>query len=144
LVVDLFSHYDSILAINIKSDGMLGKIGSILQELNKEKFFCFDMSIPESIPYLESQLPTYMRISEFEEIGPLHLKSDGIWLDSFYSEWWTNDINVFAQSQNYCVVSPELHHRDKTEAWNFLSKVESSNNLYLCTDLPKSAIEFFK
>lgn len=143
LVVELFSHYESILAINIKSDGMLKKIETILQELDTEKFFCFDMSIPESIPYLESQLPTYMRISEFEEFGPLHAKSAGVWLDSFYSDWWRNDLDVFVASKNYCVVSPELHHRDNMEAWNFLNKVGSSKNIYLCTDQPKSAIEFF-
>jgi glycerophosphoryl diester phosphodiesterase len=143
-IVKLFNPYDSMLAINIKSDGILENLKSLLAGLDKKRFFLFDMSIPETIGYLEAGLPTYMRLSEYENFCELHVRSQGVWLDAFQSDWWIGQESTFFSSEKICVVSPELHGRNKLDAWRFLKNVETNTDLYLCTDYPESAKLFFK
>jgi hypothetical protein len=143
-VIELFSQYESIMAINIKSDGLIPGLNLALRNTSKERYFVFDMSIPETIGYLNTGFPTFIRVSEFEELSPLHVNSSGIWLDAFESEWWTGQSQVFQDFKAICVVSPELHGRDEDSGWNFLRSFTPHNNLSLCTDYPVKASEYFK
>jgi glycerophosphoryl diester phosphodiesterase len=143
-VVDLCSNYEATIAINVKSDGILPKLLSTLGCIEKDRYFVFDMSIPETIKYLSAGVPTFMRISEFEQNSLLHENSSGIWLDAFESEWWINKSQVFQDFKALCVVSPELHGRVKEIGWRFLRKLETDKELSLCTDYPVKASEFFR
>lgn len=143
-VVELFSKYDSPIAINVKSDGLLPKLLTTLESIEKKRYFVFDMSIPETIKYLNAGVPTFMRISEFEQNSPLHENSSGIWLDAFKGEWWAIESQVFQDFKTLCVVSSELHGRNEESGWSFLRKIETGKDLSLCTDYPVKASEFFK
>jgi glycerophosphoryl diester phosphodiesterase len=120
-VLDLFSGYNLKLALNIKSDGIVNAIIPMVEKLDRQNYFFFDMSIPETIKYLNHKLPVFMRISEYENYSTLHSNSDGLWLDSFVNDWWIGSENIFQSEIDYCIVSPELHGRDKTKTWNFFS-----------------------
>jgi glycerophosphoryl diester phosphodiesterase len=142
-VLELFAKYDSTLAINIKSDGLIPSIQSALTNINETRYFLFDMSIPETIGYLNSGLRTFMRISEFEEISSLHEASSGIWLDAFNNDWWTSRSQVFQNFKSVCVVSPELHGRAEDTGWKFLRGIDFAGELSLCTDYPEKASRYF-
>ena len=142
-VLDLFTRYDSILAINVKCDGILATLKPALAKIDNSNYFLFDMSIPETIAYLESGLTTFMRLSEYESYCKLHTQSDGIWLDAFQNDWWKEESKIFKSVKKICVVSPELHGREKTDAWEFLKSVNETVELYICTDYPESAKKFF-
>ena len=142
-ILELVKEYESVLAINVKSDGILTSLESALAELEGDRYFLFDMSIPETIGYLKSNLPTYMRLSEYESYSELHRESDGIWLDAFQKDWWIYESEIFKSKDRICVVSPELHGRDESAAWSFLKSLDSNFKLYICTDYPEKAKEFF-
>jgi glycerophosphoryl diester phosphodiesterase len=143
-VVDLFRNYESVLAINIKTDGILANLESALDGVDETKYFLFDMSIPETIGYLKSELTTFMRISEYENTSELHKSAEGVWLDAFNTDWWLENSEILNSGTKICVVSPELHGRDKSEVWNFLKHEQNSPGLYICTDYPELAKAFFE
>ena len=133
------------LALNIKSDGLLMPLKATLAEYKNLDIFVFDMSVPDSRPYLNSDLTTFMRMSEVEKTVAWLDQADGIWLDGFSSIWY--DWNVLQKLLNngkkICVVSPELHGRDHTELWSLLTSFNQNQSLILCTDLPEAAASFF-
>lgn len=135
------------LALNIKSDGLADRIAQIL---SKEKFnginlFMFDMAIPDMLQYIKKALPVYMRMSEVERDTSLLERCDGIWLDSFDNEWYTDeDLQQILKNHNVCIVSSELHGREKNELWSRLRKFRSQNNLTLCTDYPEDFKKFIE
>jgi glycerophosphoryl diester phosphodiesterase len=143
-ILDLFKGYDSMLAINVKSDGILPNLESALTGFDHRNYFIFDMSVPEAINYLKSGLPTYMRLSEYEPYGELHERSSGIWLDAFHSDWWIRASEIFRSRKKICVVSPELHGRHELDAWHFLRSIDTTAELFICTDKPESAKVFFE
>jgi glycerophosphoryl diester phosphodiesterase len=143
-VLELFSTYDSTMAINIKSDGLIPAIQTALASINDARYFLFDMSIPETISYLKSGLRTFTRLSEYEEITTLHEESSGIWLDAFNNDWWTSRSEVFQNFKSVCVVSPELHGRKEEAGWSFLRGIDWVEDLSLCTDYPEKALRYFR
>ena len=48
------SNNQQYLALNIKSDGLQFEIKRILSEFKIDKYFVFDMSIPDTIPYIKN------------------------------------------------------------------------------------------
>lgn len=143
-IVELSTRYDSMLAINVKCDGIREKLETALSGLDQARFFLFDMSIPETLGYLKSGLPTYMRLSEYEAYSELHNRSQGIWLDAFQNDWWLGKSAIFQNGIKICVVSPELHGRDVTDAWQYLRNIDTTANLYMCTDHPERARRYFE
>jgi hypothetical protein len=136
------------LALNIKSDG--------LQELSKKglgnytEYFFFDMSVPDTLGYLESQLIFYTRYSDIELHPALLNEAAGIWLDNFSSN--TLDIvsldRFLNLNKKVVLVSPELHGFEYVNYWNQLLKYLKVNPgrvqfIGLCTDKPMVAKEFF-
>ncbi len=142
--IDLFNKYDTPLAINIKSDGLIPMIKLSLENVDKERYFIFDMSLPESMGYIKSGLRTYMRLSEYENPSELHGMSSGIWLDAFHDEWWISNNQAFKSNKPICVVSPELHGRGIEKGWTYLKNVLDECDLSICTDFPQAARDFFK
>jgi len=142
-----FQENDSYLAINVKSDGLYDKVSSLKKCLQGNKYFCFDMSIPETLRYISAGLNVFTRMSEFEK-EPVFLDiTHGVWLDAFKSDWYPLSIieDLIKLSKFVAVVSPELHGRDHASLWSKLNTltVEQKQNLLICTDFPHEAMEYF-
>ena len=90
-------------------------------------------------------MPTFTRLSDVEQT-PIWLEhSCGVWLDSFYNDWYDLEtINkLLVTGKQVCIVSPELHNRDYSLVWNMLYSLKESSGLMLCTDFPEKAQSFF-
>jgi len=144
--IDKFKFVNNLLAINIKSDGLSALVNKSLLNY-KEEYFCFDMSIPDTLGYINSKLNVYTRYSEEENLPFLRF-SAGIWLDSFYGNFSLIEaLNALIyHKKRICIVSPELHGRKHMSFWRDLMNSEHFNNpnLSLCTDYPDQAEIFFK
>jgi hypothetical protein len=145
------SKFSSCLALNIKSDGLQKHLAKLLSEFNINNYFIFDMSIPDTLGYFRSNLETYIRISDIEEINPFLMdSSQGIWLDGLMGEWVQPETILALANYNkpICLVSPELHKRDFLPFWESVKQAieagVSPSLLKICTDLPKEAGEYFK
>jgi glycerophosphoryl diester phosphodiesterase len=146
--LELYSNSSNkTLALNIKSDGLTSKLKEILNKYSIDNYFVFDMSIPDTIPYCLNKINFFIRQSEFENDLPFYDDCNGIWLDSFSSIWYNQDIieNHFKRGKKVCIVSSELHGRDKEILWELLLKENlfKSENLILCTDFPLDAYKYF-
>jgi glycerophosphoryl diester phosphodiesterase len=150
---DLLISYKSMddnsifLALNIKSDGLHRLVNNLLKKYQIDNYFVFDMSIPDSFGYMKQDLKFFMRQSEFEKEVILYDNSNGVWLDCFESEWYSNDLiqNHLDNNKKVAIVSPELHKRNHINFWENLKKCNFINNenILLCTDFPSKANSFF-
>ncbi len=149
---DFISAYSPVslnlpLAINIKSDGLHSLICEFINKSGLLNSFVFDMAIPDMKKYLNMNVSTFTRLSEYEQV-PLFLdECKGIWLDSFNSQWFEIGLlkSIMQKKKELVLVSPELHNRNHQELWNFIKKHElhKSHLISLCTDFPKQARDFF-
>jgi hypothetical protein len=150
---EFFKLYKSIgnnlpLALNIKSDGLQEKLLYLINKYEIENYFVFDMSVPDTIGYFKKGLKVFTRQSEYEEHPAFLTESEGVWMDEFNSHWITQAaINIHIKNdKKVCIVSPELHKREKITEWvNYkgVSELIPINKLMLCTDLPEEAKEYF-
>ena len=148
----LFSTYakhdnDLPLALNIKSDGLQEKTFSLIKKYQIENYFAFDMSVPDMIGYIRLGINVFTRQSDFEETPILYDRSCGVWLDSFETNWFHEDIirSHLSNGKRVCIVSSELHKRPFEEDWSALKKMSviGSPDVMLCTDHPELARSFF-
>lgn len=147
----LFISYDHRLplALNIKSDGLAKNINEFLKFYKIENYFCFDMSIPDTLNYLEEGMNFFMRRSEYEVDNELYFRAKGIWLDSFHlnSLDYKNVVKYLELGKKVCIVSPELHRRNESEMWKDIKSLSkeyySSDQLMLCTDKIEKVVEYF-
>lgn len=137
------SSSEQLLALNLKSSGLLKLISEeTIQMLHTKKYFFFDLSFPEVLQYKSLGLSVAARVSEFEK--EISFETNHIWLDSFNSDWWldSGELIDLLTEFNITVVSPELHGRDKENAWKRLTFLYRENsNLSICTDHP---LDFWK
>lgn len=136
------------LALNVKADGLQAMTAALLERFALTGAFVFDMSIPDMLQWLKTDVPVYARLSDVEPEPLLADRCAGIWLDAFHSDWW-DDTTIERQltaGRRVCIVSPELHRRDHRPVWDRLAAaaVTASDDLMLCTDLPQAAKEFFE
>ena len=133
-----------MLALNIKSDGLQDMIGVLLKKYGITNYFFFDMSVCDTIIYVEKQLQIASRRSEYEKELPFYNDSTTVWVDFFYNETLViPEVKKYlGDGKSVCVVSPELHNREYANLWKQLKSIHHSN-LYLCTDYPDKAKEFF-
>jgi hypothetical protein len=135
------------LALNIKSDGLFKLLAQKLNDFDICDYFVFDMSIPDTISYINNGINVFIRQSEIESDMSLYEKSKGVWLDSFYTDWYDRGVifNHLENEKKVCIVSPELHGRDKIDLWSKLNVSEfiDSNQVILCTDFPEEANNYF-
>lgn len=143
----LASNLNLPLAINIKSDGLHSLIERFLNQSGISNYFVFDMSIPDMKKYLDINISTFTRLSEYEDTPILLDRCDGIWLDAFKSEWYNLKLinSIMKKNKKLVLVSSELHNRNYQEQWNFIKKnnLHRSELISLCTDFPKQAQDFF-
>ena len=133
-------------AINIKADGLQNLLGKYLRKWSSERYFIFDMTIPEALIYLNAKLNVFVRVSEFEEYNNLNHDIQGIWVDAFRSEWYEREfLETYLNAQkSIVIVSPELHGRDHRPLWSMIKSCYSDGMaLMLCTDLPIEANNYF-
>jgi len=136
------------LALNIKSDGLQAKIKEAVQKYDITDYFVFDMSIPDTIGYINLDINFYSRQSEYEPKPAFYSECKGVWLDAFNGTWYDNEVILehIANKKKVAIVSPELHKRGHLKLWEQLK----ADNLYqlddiiLCTDLPEDAQSFFQ
>jgi glycerophosphoryl diester phosphodiesterase len=139
------------LALNIKADGLASPLAELLRRLNWDGYFVFDMSVPDTLPYLAKDMPVFTRRSEFELGSPMDDRSAGLWLDSFETPFVPPTLLLTALSGKHdiAIVSPELHGRPHLAAWQAWRDVlrargnSSGQRVHLCTDFPKDAEAFF-
>ena len=137
--------YNSMLALNIKSDGLSEDLGLLINKYGIENYFVFDMSIPDTIPYFKNKTNVYTRHSDIEITPLLYDQSSGVWLDMFFEDWVTeNTINNHIKlGKRVCLVSPELHGRKYYDFWTRLKVMNLMGEIMICTDYPNEAERFF-
>ena len=147
LDVSLFKTINGLIAWNIKSDGLIPLIKSAFEESLLSKSVFFDMSIPETIQFRKHDLPYLVRLSEYETINQLSDSAVGIWIDSFHKLWFDLPLltRILELGKTIVFVSFELHHRDHENLWKFIKNhgLHLNENIYLCTDIPLQAKEYF-
>jgi glycerophosphoryl diester phosphodiesterase len=138
------NHHVSI-AVNVKADGLSQAFSELLSERQKADFVFFDMSGPEHFRYLEKNLHTLNRISDYEQPFNFPDSRSDVWLDAFKSEkvqtnWLEQQLDLDGR---VFIVSPELHGRDHEELWAKIRLIGDSPQYYLCTDFPLEAANYF-
>ena len=159
LFEDLLKYYkisksEKMIALNIKSDGIISKAEYLLNKFEIKNYFFFDMSIPELInAHRKNIKQIFCRDSEYESTEKFLNFTDGVWVDSFdgIHENLTNSILFLYKRKKIAIVSPELHGKDLGLMYNCWGKIKSldipkefKKNIMLCTDKPSIAKEFFK
>lgn len=139
--LELFpDHYEGLIGLNVKSDGISSLLKQSLVLKRLPNAFYFDMSIPETIRYLNAELPFAIRQSDFETVNEKLTANRRItWLDAFDSEWYlsADPQSIFKHANKVVLVSPELHGREVGKAWDWAkSAIQNGRPLTLCTDFP--------
>lgn len=146
---ELCEHYavDAPHALNVKSDGLQFLLSDYLRLWLSSQYFLFDMAVPDMLGYLKMHLNTYARISEYEPYQDFDGKVSGVWLDAFKSDWFRgSELSLICPpSKPVAIVSPELHGRNTyLDLWSWIKDVDTSQaQIFLCTDLPQQARDFF-
>jgi hypothetical protein len=135
------------VALNIKADGLRSLLKPLLARHRIVNYFCFDMSVPETLAYRRDGLRFFTRESEYEPNPALYADAAGVWMDMFHGEWISPArIREHLQAgKQVALVSPELHGRPHLAFWTRLrdARLHAERDLMLCTDLPLAAREFF-
>lgn len=142
------------LALNVKADGLQGMLAEALdsRRIGPDCYFVFDMSIPDTLGYLRHQMPCFTRKSEFEPEPAFIDQAGGIWLDCFQEDWINASeiLGHVAAGRRVALVSPELHGRDRYNAWaewrngyRSLGQGGMGDRLMICTDHPREAKAYF-
>ena len=142
---------NAILALNIKADGLCDLVRAALIKFDLQSYFCFDMSVPDTLSYIKAGLNVFTRRSEFETGSTLDRQARGLWLDSFDLPFVPPRLltDVLASGQAAVLVSPELHGKPHHPAWSewrdVLRRVAPPHDrVMLCTDIPDEAEVFFR
>jgi hypothetical protein len=133
------------LALNIKADGLQPLLRGLLARFKITNYFVFDMSVPDTLPYLRGDFAVFARQSEYEPEPALYDKVTGIWVDAFDGDWIAEDTvrRHLAAGKRICLVSPDLHRRPHEPFWTRIRDWRSRRETMLCTDHPEQAREFF-
>lgn len=133
-------------AINIKSDGLQNLLQVNLANWSPDRYFVFDMSVPDTLGYLRLGLNVFSRVSEYEPFQDFGGRAAGVWLDAFLDQWYDDKLiyQLCASKKTVAIVSPELHGRDHKPFWERLKSLYTpSMSLMLCTDFPLEAQKYF-
>ena len=135
------------LALNIKADGMAEELLRLLKQYNHTNYFTFDMSIPDMVMQLKTELIVFTGLSDILSPAVLLDQAKGIWLDCFNSDWYDSKLvdTYLEMDKSVCIVSADLHKRNIKRQWEIIKQCShfSSDSLMICTDYPEIAKEFF-
>jgi len=143
---DVLEHYADqrpaqMLALDIKADGLAEAVRDLMDEFTIERYFVFDMSIPDMVRYVRLGLPVFTRQSEYEPEPAFYAESADVWLDAFTTDWF--DVGTIQRhldrGKSVAVVSPELHGRAYDAVWKIAraARPTGRTRLFLCTDHPQ-------
>lgn len=139
---------DLPLAINVKSCGLASMLAETLTPFAPKDVFFFDLAVPDYHSYFALSLPALARLSEYETIPVFKGQTAGLWIDCFESDWiGSSDVSrALTTHPRVCLVSPELHGRPYLGVWERYRSMPcaDASRLYLCTDYPQEAAEFFE
>jgi hypothetical protein len=139
----------SILALNIKADGLSALLGHHINTFNIANYFVFDMAVPDALTYIHQGQPVFTRHSEYETVPSFYAEAAGVWLDEFNRDWIDSRVLAehVANNKKICIVSSELHQRPHWPRWQkfkeFFSSMNETEMVSLCTDFPVDARKFF-
>ena len=136
-----------MLALNVKADGIQDPLKVLLEKYNIRNYFMFDMSIPEQVVYRDRGFRFFTRCSDIETVPVQYGSAQGVWADSFYSDWVSAEAvrSFLKDGKAVSLVSPELHGKSREKLWSMLkdNDLHLEEDLYLCTDVPDIAKEYF-
>lgn len=137
------------LALNVKADGLAAGVAALLAARGVTAAFVFDMSVPDQLHWLRTDVDVFTRHSDVEPAPALYERSSGVWLDDFgTTPWWTAATveHHLDAGKRVALVSPELHGRPHRDVWATLrrSGLHRRPGLALCTDLPNDALTAFR
>lgn len=144
----------SILALNIKSDGLQGRLKAVCatHRIAADRYFVFDMAVPDALSYIDQEFQCFTRESEVEREPAYLPHAAGIWLDCFYRDWIDKAaiLKHCDAGRRVALVSPELHGREKETAWAMWRDVHRAltadgrqDMMMICTDYPEQARDYF-
>ena len=149
-VFKLLSAYgdEYCFAINIKADGLKGHLKHYVEKYHINNYFLFDMSVPQMVEFEKEGLRFFTRQSEYEVTPVMYEQSAGVWIDGFEStDWITEELlkKHISYGKEVCLVSPELHGKKDYELfWHNLKNWDIDfSKVFLCTDYPEKAREYF-
>ncbi|WP_180902308.1 PI-PLC domain-containing protein [Martelella soudanensis] len=146
-VLEIMAGRNLMLALNIKADGLSGKVKEILAAHGHTNYFVFDMSLPDLVRQVADGLTVFTGLSDLQPNAPLIDQCDGVWLDCFRSDWFGPGLidDLIGRGKRVCVVSSDLHRRDAGLQWSIIKSAQciDSSRLYLCTDTPQAARAYF-
>lgn len=138
-----FNHAISIF--NIKEEGVEKMVMEKILFNNIENFFFLDLSFPSLVKLVNlGEKRIAYRVSKYEPYnGALHFKNklDWIWLDVFDGIPINKlEFNILKECNfKICLVSPELHGREKAEIMDFKNFINKNDILVdaVCTKHPE-------
>ena len=149
-LLDLYAAYGQPgnLALNIKADGLQAGLEAALASAGVQRYFVFDMSVPDALGYLKRGLTAYSRLSEYEPQPSFLDSAAGVWVDAFLTDWVTASAleDLSRLGKRIALVSPELHGRPHQAVWSRWREALSPEllaDVALCTDYPDAAERFF-
>jgi len=137
--------YDLSFALNVKADGLFNLLDEeTIEHIKSSDSYFFDGSVPQMYQYKKRGIRHAMRLSEYE--GDLPWETPVIWVDGFEDEWWirNNSIKQLSESHLMVFVSPEIHGRSSSAAWDEILNLETifPGNIGICTDKPLAFANF--
>ena len=125
------------LALNIKADGLQNILQNMIDKYKIEKYFVFDMSVPEQVAYRGKKITYFTRQSELEQNPTLYEDSLGVWMDEWEENWITKTIveQHLKRGKLVSIISPEIHGRNPRILLDEMKGMKSER-LFICTDKP--------
>ncbi|WP_208951734.1 hypothetical protein [Rahnella sp. ChDrAdgB13] len=131
------------LALNLKADGLAAPLKKLLRCYGVDRYFCFDMSVPDTLACLQAGLVSAARVSEYEPEGRLCTRAGAVWVDGFPPQAPEARLlqRWLGQGKIVCLVSPELHGCAADDFMTALralpAGVREHPHLMVCTDHPR-------
>jgi hypothetical protein len=147
---EIYKQYsgDFPLAMNIKADGLQKLLKEAIVRFDVNNYFVFDMSVPDTLGYIDFGIDFFSRQSEYEPQPAFYDQCSGIWLDAFTDIWYDSGLilNHISKGKQVALVSSELHKRAHTKLWEFIKAngLYKNSQVILCTDLPEEAKHYFE
>lgn len=120
-LLDAYTAYPTagVLALNTKADGLRAALAETLQRyrIGPERYFVFDMAVPDALGYLRREMPCFTRQSGIEPVPAFIDRASGIWLDCFERDRITRAeiVSHCLAGRRVALVSSELHGRALNE-----------------------------
>ncbi len=119
----------------------------MLEARGVDKYFVFDMSVPEFMQMSKLGLNSFLRLSDVEHDEALSGLAGGAWLDAMIDGYFPTDrlVSALQRYPYVALVSPELHqrpHRSAWSAWQQGGLMAQNERVMMCTDLPEDAVTY--